>query len=250
MNLKLPKLIGHRGVKDLAPENTVASINKAIQFGLKWVEIDVKISKDLKPFLLHDDFLDRTTSGKGNPINYSYESIQKMNAGKWFDKKYNDIYPPSLEEILSICSNKNIGVNIELKPNKNYEKENVLSIYNVVKKYKTKYFFSSFDLDSVILLKNLDNSFVVSFLVDKIYNYKNLDKILLNCKKHDFFLCSFNINLITKKLISMCKSYEILIGVYSSSNIDLVKANYLWELGVDTIFIDNPKTYKKILEKN
>jgi glycerophosphoryl diester phosphodiesterase len=42
MNFKLPKLIGHRGVKDLAPENTLCSIKKAMLFNLKWVEIDVK----------------------------------------------------------------------------------------------------------------------------------------------------------------------------------------------------------------
>ena len=87
MNLNLPKLIGHRGVKDIAPENTIFAIEKAIYYNLKWIEVDVKISKDKIPLLLHDDNLDRTTSGKGNPINYSYESIQKMNAGKWFDKK-------------------------------------------------------------------------------------------------------------------------------------------------------------------
>ena len=52
--INLPKLIGHRGVRDLAPENTLQSIKKAIELNIKWVEIDVKISKDHIPFLLHD----------------------------------------------------------------------------------------------------------------------------------------------------------------------------------------------------
>ena len=55
MTINLPKLIGHRGVKDLAPENTLQSINQAIQLNIKWIEVDVKISKDHIPFLLHDD---------------------------------------------------------------------------------------------------------------------------------------------------------------------------------------------------
>ena len=42
----LPKIIGHRGVKDLAPENSIESISKAFELGLDCVEIDVKISKD------------------------------------------------------------------------------------------------------------------------------------------------------------------------------------------------------------
>ena len=75
MNFYLPKLIGHRGIKDLAPENTLFSIIKAKQFNLRWIEIDVKISKDKIPFLLHDDNLDRTTSGKGIPTQYLYKQI-------------------------------------------------------------------------------------------------------------------------------------------------------------------------------
>ena len=63
-----PKRIGHRGVKNLSPENTLDSIILANSLGLKWIEVDVKISKDLKPILLHDDTLDRTTNGKGFPI--------------------------------------------------------------------------------------------------------------------------------------------------------------------------------------
>ena len=64
-NLNLPRIIGHRGVKNLAPENTIESILEAIRLGLKWIEVDVKISKDGIPFLLHDDNLDRTTNGSG-----------------------------------------------------------------------------------------------------------------------------------------------------------------------------------------
>ena len=96
MTFTLPKLIGHRGVRNLSPENTLYSINQAIKLNLKWIEIDVKISKDHIPFLLHDDYLDRTTSGKGNPQNYNYKDIFDLDAGSWFDIKYRSLYPPTL----------------------------------------------------------------------------------------------------------------------------------------------------------
>ena len=73
MIINLPKIIGHRGLKDIAPENTIFSLEESIRFNLKWVEVDVKISKDNVPFLLHDDLLDRTTTGKGLPYKYSYK---------------------------------------------------------------------------------------------------------------------------------------------------------------------------------
>ena len=115
--LKLPKLIGHRGVKDLCPENTLESILKAFNLGLSFVEIDVKISKDRVPILLHDDTLDRTTNGSGLAIDYDYENIKKLDAGKFFYKENTNIFVPKLEDILSLCTNNNGNLNIELKPN-------------------------------------------------------------------------------------------------------------------------------------
>ena len=85
--INLPKLIGHRGVKDLSPENTIESINLAIKLGLNWVEFDVKITKDLIPILFHDHTLDRTTNGKGLPIEFLYKNLEKLDAGSFFYKK-------------------------------------------------------------------------------------------------------------------------------------------------------------------
>ena len=74
-DFSLPKLIGHRGVKDLKPENTYESILAAFDLGLECVEIDVKISKDHIPLLLHDDNLDRTTDGSGLVCDYTFDEI-------------------------------------------------------------------------------------------------------------------------------------------------------------------------------
>ena len=46
------------------------------------IEIDAKISKDKVPILLHDDSLDRTTNGSGLAIDYNYDEIKKLDAGK------------------------------------------------------------------------------------------------------------------------------------------------------------------------
>ena len=88
MTIKLPKFIGHRGVKDLIPENTIQSINKAIELSLKWVEVDVKISKDFIPFLLHDDNLERTTNGFGLCCDHNFDDLLKLDAGSWFNNNF------------------------------------------------------------------------------------------------------------------------------------------------------------------
>ena len=252
MDLNLPKLIGHRGIRDLAPENTLQSIKQAIKLNLKWVEVDVKISKDNIPFLLHDDNLERTTSGNGSPLKYKYGEIIKLDAGSWFDSKYSNLYPPTLREVLDLCSQKKIGVNIELKPNKGFEEKNVLAVVKLIKNYKfdCNYYFSSFDWLSIIKVKKLLPKSKVGILIDKFYRKNQIADILSKCRKHSFFSCGFNIKIISEKIVQLCKNYGVLITVYSSKNIEKNEANGLWDLGVDSIFIDNPTSYKKILKQN
>ena len=90
----LPKLIGHRGVKNLKPENTLESITKAFDLGLECVEIDVKVSKDNIPLLLHDDTLDRTTNGSGLVCDFTFDQINHLDAGYFFYNSKTDIKVP------------------------------------------------------------------------------------------------------------------------------------------------------------
>tara|TARA_B100002003_G_scaffold179229_1_gene167219 strand:- start:85 stop:837 length:753 start_codon:yes stop_codon:yes gene_type:complete len=250
MTINLPKLIGHRGVRGLAPENTIQSIKKAIELNIKWVEIDVKISKDRIPFLLHDSNLERTTSGKGSPLNYKYNELYKLDAGSWFDKKQKNLYPPTLRETLELCSQKNIGVNIELKPNKGFEEANVVAITELIMKHKfdCQYFFSSFDWYSLIKIRKLLPESRIGILIDGFDQKRNFTKVLNKCNEHNFFSCGFNITIISDEIIKACKNYGIQVTVYSSQNIEKYEAEEFWNLGVDSIFIDDPTSYKNMLE--
>ena len=249
MIINLPKIIGHRGVKDLAPENTISSLEESVKHNLKWIEVDVKISKDSIPFLLHDDLLDRTTSGKGYPYNYLYKEILDLDAGSWFDKKFSNVYPPTLEEVLNFCSNR-IGINIELKPNKGKEKENVNAISSLIKKKKlnVQYYFSSFDYYSLELMRNKMPNANLGYLVDNFDEEKILALIIQDCINLKCFSIGFSIDLINQKLIKSCKEKNLKVVVYSDSNIEYKTALKLWTIGVDSIFIDNPTSYKSVLD--
>ena len=84
MSLKLPKVIGHRGAAGYAPENTIEGIHTAADIGTKWVELDVKLTKDEVPIIFHDDELERTTNGHGLVAETKYEEIKQLEAGSWF----------------------------------------------------------------------------------------------------------------------------------------------------------------------
>ena len=139
--IKLPRLIGHRGVKNLCPENTIESINKAFDLGLNYVEIDVKISKDEIPILLHDDTLDRTTNGNGLVKHYDYYNLKKLDAGEFFYNKRTNIFIPKLSDVINICKRRKKNLNIELKPNKGLEKLNVNKIVELTKNLDVINFF-------------------------------------------------------------------------------------------------------------
>ena len=238
--LKLPKLIGHRGVKDLCPENTLESILKAFDLGLSFVEIDVKISKDRVPILLHDDTLDRTTNGSGLAIDYDYENIKKLDAGKFFYKENTNIFVPKLEDILSLCTNYNGNLNIELKPNKKFEKENVYQIYKIIKNInQIDIFFSSFDMISILEISKLYPQSIRSFLLDDFKEY-NIDDLISISFNNDLKICGLNIDLVNADIIKKIKESNMAITVYSDKNINLSSANDIFSIGVDSIFVDNP----------
>ena len=238
--LKLPKLIGHRGVKDLCPENTLESILKAFDLGLSFVEIDVKISKDRVPILLHDDTLDRTTNGSGLAIDYDYENIKKLDAGKFFYKENTNIFVPKLEDILSLCTNYNGNLNIELKPNKKFEKENVYQIYKIIKNInQIDIFFSSFDMISILEISKLYPQSIRSFLLDDFKEY-NIDDLISISINYDLKVCGLNIDLVTADIIKKIKESNMAITVYSDKNINLSSATDIFSIGVDSIFVDNP----------
>ena len=148
------------------------------------------------------------------------------------------------------CYKKNIGVNIELKPNSGFELENANAIAKLIKnfKYKPKHFFSSFDWFSIIKIKELLPESYVGILVDKINSDKEIISILKKCKKNNFFSCGFNKKIITKDIVNYCKDLGIIITIYSSKNIKKKDALKLWDIGVDSIFIDNPLEYKDFLK--
>jgi hypothetical protein len=87
-----PLIIAHIGASMLAPENTLASAALAADLGVYGLETDIHISKDGKPFLLHDDTFVRTTDVKviypnsaADRVEYfSLEEATRLNAGKWF----------------------------------------------------------------------------------------------------------------------------------------------------------------------
>jgi glycerophosphoryl diester phosphodiesterase len=94
------KVIGHRGAAGLAPENTFAGFDLALELGVDGIETDVQRTKDGKLVLFHDDRLGKTTHGTGVLQETSWQELQQLDAGMWFDAKYAGERIPLLLEAL------------------------------------------------------------------------------------------------------------------------------------------------------
>lgn len=101
------QIIGHRGAKGYAPENTLASFRKALTLKVDMIELDVYALRSGELIIMHDDTVDRTTNGEGYIWDYTFEELRKLDAG-------NGQKVPLLSEVLDLI-NKRCGVNIELK---------------------------------------------------------------------------------------------------------------------------------------
>ena len=109
-------LIAHRGASAFAPENTLTAIEIAARMGAQWVEIDVKLTRDGALVVIHDDTLDRTTSGRGAVVLNTLEQIRSLDAGQWFSNTYAGLTVPTFEEVVDTAICLGLGLQVELKP--------------------------------------------------------------------------------------------------------------------------------------
>jgi len=94
-------LIAHRGALLAAPENTLPALDKAIELGFDFVEMDVRSTKDDVPVVFHDKTVERTTNGEGQVEDLTWDEIRQLDAGSWFDPAFAGTRVPSLEEALA-----------------------------------------------------------------------------------------------------------------------------------------------------
>lgn len=117
------RLIAHRGAPLLAPENTLPSFQAAVEHGATWIEVDVKLTKDMHPVIIHDDAVDRTTNGTGYVANLTLDEIRALEAGVRYGHIFKGVKVPTLAETVGFVLDKGIGLQLEIKPTSGQEIE-------------------------------------------------------------------------------------------------------------------------------
>src|SRR5260370_35199414 len=85
LDLRRPLVIAHRGASGLAPENTMAAFKLALALGADGVEMDIQLSADGHPVVIHDARVNRTTNGAGAVSRLTLDQIQSLDAARCFE---------------------------------------------------------------------------------------------------------------------------------------------------------------------
>ena len=108
------KLIAHRGLSARCPENTLPAFEAALDASPDLIELDVTLSADGHPVVIHDETLDRTTDGGGPVSARTLVELRALDAGGWFDPAFAGARIPRLEEVLELADGR-APINVELK---------------------------------------------------------------------------------------------------------------------------------------
>ncbi|MEX1029890.1 MAG: glycerophosphodiester phosphodiesterase family protein [Paenibacillaceae bacterium] len=150
-------IVAHRGWSGLAPENSMAAFRLAIADPrISWIELDVQLSKDGIPVVIHDYKLRRTTSASGDVKDYTAEQLSQLDNGSWFSLDFHNERIPTLEQVLKEIQGR-VKLNIELKTKDQLYPGLEQAVINLVQAYSLEddVVITSFDTGALLKTKRL-----------------------------------------------------------------------------------------------
>jgi glycerophosphoryl diester phosphodiesterase len=224
------EIIAHRGFSVRAPENTVAAMELAIRHHAPALEFDLRTTRDGVPIVIHDETLDRTTTGHGFVFLRSWAELKALDAGSWFSSIYADERIPQLEDILRIAYRRVHRVYIELKP-RSFNAEQIEKVVEQIVHFEfaETAVVMSFDWEQLALVRALPVPIHIAFLADE-------EPAFLDALEHArrdgnaMVDCNWRILLANPALAQRAADYGIELAVYTVN--DVLTANELLQHGV------------------
>ncbi|WP_287825542.1 glycerophosphodiester phosphodiesterase [Clostridium sp.] len=236
--------IAHRGFSGKYPENTMIAFKKAVGAGCDGIENDLHVTKDGVVVICHDETIDRTTTGKGYIKDYTFNELQKFDAGVKFGKEFQGERIPDLDEFLEYVKDKNILINLELKNNIidyiGLEEKVIDKIYEY--KLRKNVILSSFNHYSMVRVKRYDGHIKTGLLCSEILYkpYKYVKLVGADALHPDFR------SIISKKIVNSMHERKIMINAYTVNKDEDMKR--MIELNIDGIITDYPDKLNEILQ--
>lgn len=233
----LSPVIAHRGLSVLAPENTLAALQLAYEYGIDWVEVDASLLGDHTPVLCHDDTLERCSNRQGSLMDISATDLPDIDAGSWFSPAFSGITLPLLTQVLDWLSRHDMGLNLELKAQPGVSSKTIVeAIQPLVRAHwqsKRPLVISSFDHALLHEYRRVDADQAIGLLYEALpsdwpHAMQQVNAISVHCNwKH-----------LTHAQATQVKALGYSLLVYTCNDQD--SARDLWSMGVDAVISDCP----------
>lgn len=231
-------IFAHRGASGYAPENTIAAVRAAAEMGCEWVELDVKLTADNVPIIFHDSTLERTTNGSGDIQSLTYDEIKALDAGSWYGESFFNETIPTLEEMLDVLIECNLGLNLEIKPCEGRDKETAEIVLDQLSRIwddHDRIIISSFSEVCLEVAKEMTRDWQRALIIDDIpENWVETAEYLDVQALH----INGNHEALEREILEDMMDQEYAIRAYTIN--DPQTAKILLSYGVDGIFTDTP----------
>ena len=228
--------LAHRGASGHEPENTLLAIEKALQLGADWIEVDVyAVENEL--VVIHDDRLERTTNGRGFVAQQSLAYLRSLDAGK-------GERIPFLREVFELVCHR-AGINVEIK-GANTPALLVSLIDDSVRNHGWSHdqiLVSSFDHDELMKVKALQPMIKLgALLADNPLQWKKIAERIGAYSLH------VSLSFVNEQFVNDAHQRGLKVFVFTVNTASLVQR--MRALGVDGVFSDYPAISLIITDNN
>lgn len=236
--------IAHRGGAGLWPENTLAAFKNASDpvYAVDMIEFDLKPTKDRKVIVFHDKTIDRTTNGEGKAPALDFEYLRGLDAGSWFDVKFQGELIPTLDEALD-CIPDHIELNVELKYIDERDSWFEQSVYDILSSHGA--------LDRSLLtarwplscdrLKNIDSDINTTVLQKQRTEEEYLDLLI----KNELKFAQIRLRSMNQAFIQRLHDNGIQVYIFFSDDEDEMLS--FIKMGIDGILTNYPDRLERVM---
>ncbi|MDO1605766.1 glycerophosphodiester phosphodiesterase family protein [Lactobacillus sp. YT155] len=241
----MKRIYAHRGVSSIRPENTIAAFKELSKTNVDWLETDISITSDEELFILHDDYLDRTTNISGAITTLNSAEVKKADAGSWFDSDFVNEHVPTVHETIDLINKQHLNVNIELKAvvadNANHLADVLVEKLNKEidrLNPEVEVLISSFNPIMLLKLQRLKPELKYACLFKKETLDDDWNLYLQACHAQAIHVEN---KTLTKEKVQEFKKHGYEVNVWTVD--DKARANQLFNWGVDGIFTNRAQEF-------
>ncbi|WP_419810745.1 glycerophosphodiester phosphodiesterase family protein [Bacterioplanoides sp.] len=232
---QMEPVIAHRGASGEAPENTAAAIRLAAEQGAHWIEVDATISAEGVAVIFHDSELKRCSNGDGHVAQLRLSELKALDCGSWFSPQYRGENILTLAELLTLCNQLGLNLNLEVKPTIGRETETVWAIRTALQQvpFDNSLLLSSFNHHALKACQQHLPDIARALNVDAIpYNWQE------RLDEYQALGLHFSADFFDARLVQQLSEHGVPMACFTVNSPEL--AQTLWQAGVLSVFSDYP----------